>query len=170
MINYFRSIIAGLLISIGTFVSPVKHITPTPPLKISISITPKATSTVILTPTTIVQSQVKQCQFNKEQMTALMKQYAYSDEDIRTFFEMRPGDCFNIKPNQSSVSQQTQNLENKVQSLEDCKKQMDQYTNCINQYNKDMEDYSNSLDPKSWRYGIYTPKPFNSCFKPTCSY
>jgi len=44
---------AGLLISIATFVSPTKQITPTPPQKISITITPKTTLSATPIPTVV---------------------------------------------------------------------------------------------------------------------
>lgn len=112
MFNYIRSIIAGLLISIGVFTSPVQ-ITPTPPPKISITITPKATSTVIPTPTiAVVQPQAKKCQFDKEGFIKKAKDYGYTAEEIDTFLtSLPPNYCPNDNANNSinSVVQSDQN-------------------------------------------------------------
>lgn len=171
MFDYVRSIIAGLLISIATFVSPVKQMSPTPPPKIIITITPKATVTISPMPKIIATQppQAQNCQFNKDGFINKARELGYSEEEINTYLSAHPGNCINITKN-TSVSQQVEDLENKIQNAEDCKKQMDQYTNCINQYNEDLKNYSDSLDPDSWRYGIYTLKPNNYCFKPACAY
>lgn len=90
MINYFRSIIAGLLVSIGTFVSPAKQIALTPKPKINITITPKAIPTVIDTPTIIFQPQVQKCQFDKEGFIKKAKDYGYTAEEIDAFLTSLP--------------------------------------------------------------------------------
>lgn len=203
MFNYLRSIIASLLISIGTFVSPVKKITPTPPPKIGITITPKATLTVIPTPTVITPSKITPLTLSQRAFRVAKFIYSITDvaekEELRSnhgvnkstneqeiidhasWYEKNP-DVLSMNENRmntmisggsggsGTVSQQVQDLENKVQNAEDCKRQMDQYTDCINQYNEDLKNYSDSLDTDSWRHGIYSLKPNNYCSKPICSY
>ncbi|MDP3982767.1 MAG: hypothetical protein Q8Q65_01685 [bacterium] len=41
----------------------------------------------------------KTCQFNKEQLRTVLKEYGYTDEEINQFFIIKPGDCFNLKLN-----------------------------------------------------------------------
>lgn len=63
-----------------------------------------ASITLISTsPTPKPVSQAKTCQFNKEQMRTLLKEYGYTDEEINQFFIMRPGNCFNLKPNNNQA-------------------------------------------------------------------
>lgn len=204
MFNYIRSIIAGLFISIATFVSPVKQLTPTPPPKISITITPKATPSTTLIPTvastktttlSLSQRALKVAKFiygvttdvEKEELRNKhgVNKSTYEQEivdhaswyeknlDVLLMNENRMNTMINGSTSgggSGTVSQQVQDLENKIQNAEDCKGQMDQYTNCINEYNEDLKNYSDSLDPNSWRHGIYTLKPNNYCSKPICSY
>lgn len=168
MFNYICLIISGLLISIATFMSPVKQLAPTSPLTISITITPKATATIIPTPVIIVTQppQAQKCQFNKEQMTALMRQYGYSEEDIKTFFIMRPGDCFNIKP--QTTDEKLNDIQRKLEKTTNCQEEMSQYQDCINENSKAQADY---IDCLSSGLRSYCSKPFNKyCFKPFCSY
>lgn len=107
MFNHLRSIIAGLLISISTFVSPVKQITPTPPPKISVTITSKATATIIPTPVVIATQppQAQKCQFNKDGFINKAIELGYSEEEINTYLSAHPGNCINITK-KTSVKQQ----------------------------------------------------------------
>src|SRR3989344_1252854 len=113
MFNYIRSIITGLFILIATFVSPVKQITPTPPQKISATVTPKTILTITLTlvPTiATIQPQVQKCQFDREGFVKKAKELDYSDTEINEYLNAHPGNCINITEN-ISVSQQVKDIE-----------------------------------------------------------
>lgn len=116
MIEQLRNLLASILFSIATFISPTSLNSAPAPVD-EISVTP-----TVITPTNVAVSQVPSpnpspaCQFNKAQMTELMKQYGYPDEDIEIFFKMKPGDCFNYKPR--TDRQILQDLEMKVNMLD----------------------------------------------------
>lgn len=118
MFDYIHSIIACLLISVSTFVSPVKYITPTPVLVITITITPKVTLTVTPAPTVAVvqpQAQTTKCQFDREGFINKARELSYSEEEINTYLSAHPGNCMNITNNTSGSNQVQNYIESQAQ-------------------------------------------------------
>jgi hypothetical protein len=155
-------------------------VTPTITIVVIADPTPTTIPSISPIPTAGVQPQVKQCQFNKEQMTTLMKQYGYSDADINTFFTMKPDDCYNINPRANNyqqpdiesslnnIQQKQQEIERQLQNTTNCQQEMSQYTDCINENSQQLQRYNDCI---SGYFNQYCTKPFTRyCFKPICTY
>lgn len=100
MFDYLRTLITTVLISISTMLNPAVQLTTTPPPETIVSISPTPSPDIVSLPTstTPVGPQTKDCQFNRQQMIDLMKQYSYAEEDINKFLALHPDNCFNLNP------------------------------------------------------------------------
>lgn len=184
MLNGLRHFLAISLIALAGLIQP--HFIPTQKTQvkqtpvINISLTSKQPS--MISPTIKpVMKQRGRCQFNKEQLTTLMQQNNYSNEDINLFFSVRPGDCFNFKPNYQKSSQDSnmestlndlnqkqQQIDQNLQNTQNCQNQTSNYVDCVNQNNQAMQQYNDCL---SSTFNRYCSKPINTyCYKPSCAY
>jgi hypothetical protein len=85
---------------------------PSPPVESIVVVSPSPTIIPTMNPSPKALSlDAKHCQFNKQELTNLMKKYDYTDDDIDAFFVMNPDSCFNLKSDQLEVDESDVNSE-----------------------------------------------------------